>query len=177
MIKLIISALWPVGQAAKTPASHAGNAGSIPARVTIVGVDCDEDPPVPIPNTEVKLIGAEDTWLEAARENRLMPTPAVAILRTYSSLAQSVEHAAVNRRVVRSSRTGGAKAPPCILSAAFFQRVFSSVGQSPRLITGWSRVRVPEDPPNRKDANRRLFYLAGLGERRPFTDFPVAALI
>ena len=38
-----------------------------------VGVDCDEVPPVPIPNTEVKLIGAEDTWLEAARENRLMP--------------------------------------------------------------------------------------------------------
>ena len=171
MIKLIISALWLVGQAAKTPASHAGNAGSIPARVTIVGVDCDEVPPVPIPNTEVKLIGAEDTWLEAARENRLMPTPAVAILRTYSSLAQSVEHAAVNRRVVRSSRTGGAKAPPCILSAAFFQRVFSSVGQSPRLITGWSRVRVPEDPPNRKDACWRLFYLVGLGERRLFYRF------
>ena len=147
MIKLIISALWLVGQAAKTPASHAGYAGSIPARVTIVGVDCDEVPPVPIPNTEVKLIGAEDTWLEAARENRLMPTPAVAILRTYSSLAQSVEHAAVNRRVVRSSRTGGAKAPPCILSAAFFQRVFSSVGQSPRLITGLSRVRIPDGPP------------------------------
>ena len=40
---------------------------------SIVGVDYDEDPPVPIPNTEVKLIGAEDTWLEAARENRLMP--------------------------------------------------------------------------------------------------------
>ena len=76
---------------------------------SIVGVDCDEVPPVPIPNTEVKLIGAEDTWLEAARENRLMPTPAVAILRTYSSLAQSVEHAAVNRRVVCSSQTGGAK--------------------------------------------------------------------
>ena len=75
----------------------------------IVGVDCDEVPPVPIPNTEVKLIGAEDTWLEAARENRLMPTPAVAILRSYSSLAQSVEHAAVNRSVVGSSPTGGAK--------------------------------------------------------------------
>ena len=40
---------------------------------SIVGVDCDEVPPVPIPNTEVKLIGAEDTWLEAVRENRLMP--------------------------------------------------------------------------------------------------------
>ena len=40
----------------------------------IVGVDDDEGPPVPIPNTEVKLIGAEDTWLETARENRKMPT-------------------------------------------------------------------------------------------------------
>ena len=88
---------------------------------SIVGVDCDEVPPVPIPNTEVKLIGAEDTWLEAARENRLMPTPAIPfrILRLYSSLAQSVEHAAVNRRVVRSSRTGGAKAPSAVHSGLF----------------------------------------------------------
>ena len=36
----------------------------------IVGVDCDEGPPVPIPNTVVKLICAENTWLEAAREDR-----------------------------------------------------------------------------------------------------------
>ena len=28
--------MWPVGQAVKTPASHAGNGGSIPPRVTIV---------------------------------------------------------------------------------------------------------------------------------------------
>ena len=73
MIELIISALWLVGQAAKTPASHAGNAGSIPARVTIVGVDCDEDPPVPIPNTEVKPLRADGTWLETARESRSLP--------------------------------------------------------------------------------------------------------
>ena len=159
---------WLVGQAAKTPASHAGNAGSIPARVTIVGVDCDEVPPVPIPNTEVKLISAEDTWLEAARENRLMPTPAVEILRLYSSLAQSVEHAAVNRRVVRSSRTGGAKKRRrAFCRRRFLLRVFSSVGQSPRLITGWSRVRVPEDPPNKKDAIWRLFYLVGAVLSRP----------
>ena len=80
---------WP-----KTPASHAGNTSSNLVRVTIfsklntilnngscliysalwhqnlVGVDCDEGPPVPIPNTEVKLICAEDTWREAARENK-----------------------------------------------------------------------------------------------------------
>ena len=39
-----------------------------------VGVYCDEGPPVPIPNTVVKLMCAENTWLEAARENRSTPT-------------------------------------------------------------------------------------------------------
>ena len=40
----------------------------------IVGVDDAEGPPVPIPNTEVKLSSAEDSWLEAACENRKAPT-------------------------------------------------------------------------------------------------------
>ena len=77
--------MWPVGQAVKTLASHASNRGSNPLRVTkmlfgilknvyIVGINDDEVPPVPIPNTEVKLIGAEDTWRAAAWENRKMPT-------------------------------------------------------------------------------------------------------
>ena len=39
-----------------------------------VGVNYGEDPPVPIPNTEVKLISADDTWLATARENRYSPT-------------------------------------------------------------------------------------------------------
>ena len=39
-----------------------------------VGVDDAEGPPVPIPNTEVKLSGAENTWLVTARKNREMPT-------------------------------------------------------------------------------------------------------
>ena len=39
-----------------------------------VGADCDEGPPVPIPNTVVKLISADNTWLEAAREDKAMPT-------------------------------------------------------------------------------------------------------
>ena len=34
-----------------------------------VGIDCCEGPPVPIPNTEVKLTCAYDTWLATAREN------------------------------------------------------------------------------------------------------------
>ena len=40
----------------------------------IVGVDCDEGTPVPIPNTVVKLINVENTWLATAWEDRTMPT-------------------------------------------------------------------------------------------------------
>ena len=36
----------------------------------IVGVVNGEGPPVPIPNTAVKLTRAENTWLVTARENR-----------------------------------------------------------------------------------------------------------
>ena len=42
--------------------------------INVVGVDDNEGPPVPIPNTEVKLVGAEDTWLVTARDNRKTPT-------------------------------------------------------------------------------------------------------
>ena len=38
--------------------------------VKSVGVDDGKVPPVPIPNTEVKLGCAEDTWLETTWENR-----------------------------------------------------------------------------------------------------------
>ncbi len=77
---------WPVGQAVKTSPSHGENRSSILLRVTtdlmgyqqvtlsvvsihysLVGVDYNEGPPVPIPNTVVKLICAEDTWRVAAR--------------------------------------------------------------------------------------------------------------
>ena len=42
--------------------------------VQLVGVFSDEGPLVPIPNTVVKLISADNTWLEAAREDKAMPT-------------------------------------------------------------------------------------------------------
>ena len=42
-------------------------------RRKIVGVISDEVPPVPMPNTEVKLISAENTWLETTREDKAMP--------------------------------------------------------------------------------------------------------
>jgi hypothetical protein len=84
------------------------------------GVYYDEVPPVPIPNTEVKLIRAENTWRAASRENRSMPVLRSSFLQKkvlrffYSSLAQSVEHAAVNRGVVCSSQTGGAINPEAV---------------------------------------------------------------
>ena len=82
----------------------------------IVGVFNAEGPPVPIPNTEVKLCSAENTCLATDWEDRSMPTQETAqILRSlpYASLAQSVEHAAVNRSVVGSSPTRGARKREC----------------------------------------------------------------
>ena len=40
----------------------------------IVGAYYGEGPPVPIPNTEVKLTSAHDTWLATAWENKSVPT-------------------------------------------------------------------------------------------------------
>ena len=76
-----------------------------------VGVFNGEGPPVPIPNTEVKLTSADNTCLETDREDRSMPTSkGLAQVKpfAFASLAQQVEHAAVNRRVVGSNPTGGA---------------------------------------------------------------------
>ena len=39
-----------------------------------VGTNNDEGPPVPIPNTEVKLISAYNTWLATAWEDWSVPT-------------------------------------------------------------------------------------------------------
>ena len=82
------------------------------SQIQIVGVFNGEGPPVPIPNTEVKLTSADNTCLETDREDRSMPTQRICakrVLCSYASLAQQVEHAAVNRRVVGSNPTGGAK--------------------------------------------------------------------
>ena len=40
---------------------------------TISGDNGKRDPPVPIPNTEVKPLRADGTWLETARESRSSP--------------------------------------------------------------------------------------------------------
>ena len=81
--------MWPVGQAVKTSPSHGENRSSILLRVTIdlkdyqqviqitglifrfiVGVYYAEGPPVPIPNTVVKLTRADNTWRAAAWEDK-----------------------------------------------------------------------------------------------------------
>ena len=54
-----------------------------------VGVNNGEGPPVPIPNTEVKLIRAEDTWRATAWENRSMPTLIVPIPNTEVKLIRA----------------------------------------------------------------------------------------
>ena len=41
-----------------------------------------EVPPVPIPNTEVKLCSADDTWWATARESRSLPDT-IAEIRTF----------------------------------------------------------------------------------------------
>ena len=61
--------------------------------LNISGDDYMEEIPVPIPNTEVKLSGAENTWLVTAREDREMPTQSIhpnGCFAIYSSIAQSV---------------------------------------------------------------------------------------
>ena len=72
-------------------------------------VNGDEGTPVPIPNTVVKLIYGDNTWLATARENRYSPTlrQRLAFPLTsrsfYSSIAQSVEHLTLNQGVPGSS--------------------------------------------------------------------------
>ena len=48
---------------------------------TISGGNDGEDPPVPIPNTEVKLSSAESTWLDTAREDKSLPDSYLPLIR------------------------------------------------------------------------------------------------
>ena len=86
--KKLIKTVCPNGQTAKF---SSGNGEGVP--------------PVLIPNTEVKPFRADGTWLETTRESR---SPLDSI---YSSIAQLVERSAVNRNVVGSSPTWGARSP------------------------------------------------------------------
>ena len=56
----------------------------------IVGVFNGEGPPVPIPNTEVKLISGDDTWLATARENSTALTQRSSCENAVASIFYSV---------------------------------------------------------------------------------------
>ena len=89
----------------------------------IVSVFNAEGPPVPIPNTEVKLCSAENTCRATGREDKSMPTHHRKTVKyilfsclcinpngliRFASLAQLAEHVTVNQGVVGSSPTLGA---------------------------------------------------------------------
>ena len=71
------------------------------------GDEGERDTPVPIPNTEVKPLIADGTWLETTWESRSLPNHLEDLLSSNALLAQSVEHAAVNRAVAGSSPAQG----------------------------------------------------------------------
>ena len=52
------------------------------------GGHSEEVPPVPIPNTVVKLLSVENTWRATARENRTLPEQ----INGRSEYASSVKH-------------------------------------------------------------------------------------
>ena len=64
----------PIAQLVEHLTLNQGVQGSSPWWCTIVGAFNGEGPPVPIPNTEVKLTCADNTWLEATREDKSVPT-------------------------------------------------------------------------------------------------------
>ena len=87
-----------------------GDAEAEPRKIS--GGNGKGDPPVPIPNTEVKPLSADGTWLETTRESRTPPDS----INDYGEqkfseslfLSSSMaEHSAVNRVVVGSSPTWG----------------------------------------------------------------------
>ena len=57
--------------ASEAKKSKCSTAQQKPKKVS--GDNGEEDPPVPIPNTEVKLFRVESTWLVTAREDRSSP--------------------------------------------------------------------------------------------------------
>ena len=66
------------------PGSGKCRGGDICGIDTISGGNDEGVPPVPIPNTEVKPLGAESTWLETAREDRTLPDSNREVRKSFS---------------------------------------------------------------------------------------------
>ena len=73
----------------------------------IVGVSNGEGPPVPIPNTEVKLTSVDNTLRATVREDRSMPTQELLYesraVRPYGGVAQLGEHLPCKQGVMGSN--------------------------------------------------------------------------
>ena len=133
----------------------------------------DEVPPVLIPNTEVKLISADGTWLDTARESMTMPVPKrrahsnVCSFFLQATIVMSPAHRAVScphpralkRRAIPSSKicSAGSSTPRII-----FVRVQArSIGRSaPKpgntIILGRLCHLPPCAPPEGRTAGARL---------------------
>ena len=77
----------------------------------MVGDDDGEVPPVPIPNTVVKLTRAQDSQLETACENRQLPTfiwPVGQAVKTEASHAFNIGSIPVRVTICTSSSVGRA---------------------------------------------------------------------
>ena len=101
-----------------------------------------EATPVPIPNTEVKLSYADGTWDAGPWKSR--SSPGILILDS-----STVEYAAVNRGVVGSNPTRGAKKQVKYLTCFLAPRV-GFEPTTPRLTAAYStvelsRIKIPGD--------------------------------
>ena len=56
------------------------------------GDDREEEPPVPMPNTEVKLFIVDGTWRETARESRTLPEQRERLLKYQQSFFLHARH-------------------------------------------------------------------------------------
>ena len=86
-----------------------------------------------MPNTEVKLSSAENTWMETSWEDR------EGLAFVYSPIAQSVERVTVNHDVVGSSPTWGARKEQQVKRhAVLFCFLNLDSNQSHMLLSRWS---------------------------------------
>ena len=73
MTRMVLGRLWKRFYTFSLFSSQ-GTSPEISDRSQIISGDYSEEvTPVPIPNTEVKLLSADDTWWATARESRSLP--------------------------------------------------------------------------------------------------------
>ena len=125
----------------------------------IVGVINAEGPPVAIPNTEVKLCRADDTWLATARENRYAPT--------WSITVSVVLFFYLKIRTDQDNRTH--ELPMLIFSMGFFHSKNEVFYKNSQIVNTWFTQHKPmygiiesrfnEYRPNRRNDMKYIFLI------------------